>query len=87
MSDIDRDREENVQMRAYLLWEMEGKQEGKADEYWFRALERIQADSVGIPSDTVSSASHLKRGCPDLRRGDPATSCSRRHSSRRPAAR
>jgi Protein of unknown function (DUF2934) len=33
MSDSDRDIEENIRMRAYLLWEADGRQEGRADHY------------------------------------------------------
>ena len=32
MSDADREIEENIRTRAYLMWELEGRQEGKADE-------------------------------------------------------
>jgi hypothetical protein len=28
MSDADQDTEENIRMRAYLLWELEGRQRG-----------------------------------------------------------
>jgi DUF2934 family protein len=45
MSDEDRDIEQNIRMRAYLLWEMEGRQEGGADRYWQRARELIEAES------------------------------------------
>ena len=34
--------------RAYLLWEAEGRQEGRADEYWHRARELIEDE--GQPS-------------------------------------
>jgi hypothetical protein len=35
-TDLDR----IVRERAYLLWEQEGRQEGRADEYWQRAHEQ-----------------------------------------------
>ena len=45
MSDTDQKIEQNIRLRAYLLWEYEGCQEGWADQYWQRARERIEAES------------------------------------------
>lgn len=46
MSDPKEDaKQKNIEMRAYLLWEMEGEQEGRSDEYWHRARELIEAES------------------------------------------
>jgi hypothetical protein len=45
MSDTDRVKEENIRMRAYLLWESEGRPEGRADQYWARARELIEAEA------------------------------------------
>jgi hypothetical protein len=47
MSDADRDLEEHIRMRAYLLWELEGRPEGGAEQYWHRARKMIEA---GVPS-------------------------------------
>jgi hypothetical protein len=44
MSDTDQEIEQNIRMRAYLLWEFEGSQAGWADQYWHRARERIEAE-------------------------------------------
>ena len=43
MSDADLER--YIRLRAYLLWEVEGRQDGRADEYWHRARERVQAET------------------------------------------
>ena len=32
--------EQEVRDRAYFLWEQEGRAEGRADEYWARALDK-----------------------------------------------
>jgi Protein of unknown function (DUF2934) len=45
MSDSDPRSEDNIRMRAYLLWELEGRQEGRADHYWQRARELIESES------------------------------------------
>lgn len=45
MSDADQGTEENIRVRAYLMWESEGRQEGRADHYWQCARELIEAES------------------------------------------
>jgi hypothetical protein len=45
MSDADQDTEDEIRIRAYLLWELEGRQEGKEDHYWQRARELIESES------------------------------------------
>jgi hypothetical protein len=37
--------EQAVRDRAFLMWEMEGKAEGRAEDYWERARERIEAET------------------------------------------
>jgi Protein of unknown function (DUF2934) len=41
MFNEEQDIERNIRMRAFLLWELEGRQEGWADHYWHRARELI----------------------------------------------
>ena len=36
--------EEQIRNRAYLLWEREGCQNGKAEEYWQRAKAELEAE-------------------------------------------
>ncbi len=46
MSDTEGDEiEANIRMRAYLLWEYEGRPEGRAEEYWHRARQRIASEA------------------------------------------
>jgi Protein of unknown function (DUF2934) len=40
--DSSSDMEERIRHRAYLLWEAEGRPEGRQDEYWHRARELIE---------------------------------------------
>ena len=54
MSDADQNTEENIRMRAYLLWELEGRQEGRADYYWQCARELIEAESHSAYPPTQS---------------------------------
>jgi DUF2934 family protein len=37
--------EQRIRERAYYLWELEGRQDGKAEEYWHRAAEQIRSDT------------------------------------------
>ena len=52
MSDADCER--YIRLRAYLLWEVEGRQDGRADEYWHRARERVQAETRSAYPPTQS---------------------------------
>lgn len=42
---INADREQHIRERAYQLWQADGAQEGKADEYWHRARELAERDA------------------------------------------
>jgi hypothetical protein len=39
------DLERRIRERAYQLWDLEGRQEGRAEEYWNRAAEQIESDT------------------------------------------
>jgi hypothetical protein len=45
MPGTDRDLERRIRERAYLLWEAEGRPDGRADEYWHRARGLIEAEA------------------------------------------
>jgi hypothetical protein len=36
---------EKIQVRAYELWEQDGRPDGKADEYWYRAATELANDN------------------------------------------
>jgi len=36
---------EEIQTRSYLLWEREGCQHGKSEEYWLRAKTELEAEA------------------------------------------
>jgi Protein of unknown function (DUF2934) len=54
MSDRDQDLDYRIRLRAYLLWEAEGRPEGRADEYWHRARELIEAEAQSAYPPTQS---------------------------------
>lgn len=45
MSNVKHDSEQRIRERAYQMWEMEGRAAGRADEYWHRAQERMDAET------------------------------------------
>jgi hypothetical protein len=42
---VDQGSDERVRVRAYLMWEADGKPDGEADLYWHRARERMEAET------------------------------------------
>jgi hypothetical protein len=42
---FDHGSDEGVRVRAYLMWEADGKPNGGADLYWHRARERMEAET------------------------------------------
>jgi Protein of unknown function (DUF2934) len=53
-SDMEGDLERRIQERAYLLWEAEGRPDGRADEYWHRARELMEAETRSAYPPTQS---------------------------------
>ena len=43
--DAQPDTERQIRERAHLLWEAEGKAEGREEEYWLRAKELIEDET------------------------------------------
>jgi hypothetical protein len=39
------DIDELIRQRAYSLWEVEGRPEGRAKEYWHRAQELVESET------------------------------------------
>ena len=61
-ADVTGEDEMRIRERAYLLWEAEGKPEGRLDEYWDRACELIDDESlVVVPAGSVQRPSYLIR--------------------------
>ena len=44
-SSVGQGSDERVRVRAYLMWEADGKPNGEADLYWHRARERMEAET------------------------------------------
>lgn len=63
-------RLELIRARSYELWERDGKQEGKAEEYWLRAEAEIEAECrAAIEGETTNVVLPLPRiSRPPIRR-------------------
>jgi Protein of unknown function (DUF2934) len=47
MPENDRDWKQAIRKRAYLIWESEGRPEGRADDHWrFASIEDADAERV-----------------------------------------
>jgi Protein of unknown function (DUF2934) len=43
--------ENRIRRLAYHLWEQDGRQEGRSDEYWERARQQIEAEGASFFTD------------------------------------
>lgn len=59
--------EARVRERAYLIWEAEGRPDGKATEHWTRAIKEITSPSMTTP--TMKAAA--KTAAPSPVKTDP----------------
>lgn len=55
------DLHERIKWRAYLLWEQEGRPEGRADDHWLRAEAEVAGVNSGreAPRDARRGRAHL----------------------------
>jgi hypothetical protein len=64
------EREARIRRKAYLLWEVAGRPEGQAEEFWKRACERVDMkdrSNTGLsagPSDSSSSPTKAEEPLP-----------------------
>jgi len=82
MSDIDREREERIRIRAYFLWHEAGSPEGGAEEFWHQArrleLKDGAVDLAGIESFPASDPpNHTCEGTGVRDRSAAVDSCSK----------
>ncbi|MBR8383189.1 DUF2934 domain-containing protein [Burkholderia cenocepacia] len=61
---MDEDRETQIRERAYQLWQVDGAPDGRADEYWQRAEQQLDAEGSsadGQPADLPADQSAKRR--------------------------
>ena len=60
---MDQDREERVRMRAYEIWEREGRQEGSHEAHWQQAeQEELRDENPGEREQEEDSSSQAAAG-------------------------
>jgi hypothetical protein len=73
MEDImDRDREEEIRMRAHRIWEQEGKPVGRDAEHWQKAMQELTGRSSSGDAkarEPLNEASASSRAAQDLQSG------------------
>ena len=51
--------EEKIQIRAYEMWEEEGRPEGRAEEFWHRASTELAGSSAPAKKPRKSAAAKV----------------------------
>jgi hypothetical protein len=54
MSYSEQELNERIRVRAYLMWEADGRPHGQAELYWHRARERIEDETCSAYPPTQS---------------------------------
>ena len=52
--------EDKIQVRAYELWEMEGRPFGRAEEFWFRATTELSTNGAVKKAKKTVTAPKMK---------------------------
>ncbi|MDR8052529.1 DUF2934 domain-containing protein [Burkholderia cenocepacia] len=53
---MNEDRETRIRERAYRLWQADGAPDGRADEYWRRAEQQLDAEGSSADEGAGQSA-------------------------------
>ena len=61
----DADLHERIRSRAYLLWDQEGRPEGRADAHWSQAEAEVAGVNTGeeAPPGTPGAGEHICPAC------------------------
>jgi hypothetical protein len=69
------DQDHRIRERAYHLWELAGRPDHRAGEFWARAEQEVRAESAALPLPTSKAegkAPSKKKGAP-LKEDAPQT--------------
>ena len=56
MNEEAKKTDERVRVRAYHLWDQDGRPHGRNDDYWNRALAEIQAEERAAATTLIDAA-------------------------------
>lgn len=62
MSDADRDFEQAIRERAYLIWEREGRPADRAEDHWRRAINEVSRNSEARNGELVEDEEKILFG-------------------------
>jgi DUF2934 family protein len=65
MPEPDRNEEHAIRVRAYLIWEREGRPEGRAHDHWLSATIEEFGDQRGRNDDFMDDEEKVLAGRPD----------------------
>ena len=65
MAENDRDSEQAIRERAYLIWEREGRPEGRADDHWRHATVEGSGDASPRDDEPMEDEEKILAGRPD----------------------
>jgi hypothetical protein len=66
MAEADGDSEQDIREAAYLIWEHEGRPEGRADDHWMRALTERSGATSGYDPAPMDEEEKLLAGRSDV---------------------
>ena len=59
MNEEAKKTDERVRVRAYHLWDQDGRPHGRNDDYWTRALAEIQAEERAAATSATEPATSI----------------------------
>ena len=66
MSDSDRNLEQAIRERAYLIWEREGRPADRAEDHWWRAINEARRNSDARNDEPVEDEEKILLGRADV---------------------
>ena len=65
MPKSEQSKEQAIRERAYLIWEREGRPEGRARDHWYRAVTERVHEQVRQESEPMEDEEKILEGRPD----------------------
>jgi hypothetical protein len=56
--------EDRVRERAYALWEMDGRPDGRSEEYWRQARSEVEAEEAEPGNESTDDATEKRQPPP-----------------------
>ena len=66
MPESGRKLEQAIRERAYLIWEREGRPQGRSEDHWQHAITEHAGDASGQDDDPMEDEEKILAGRPDV---------------------